>query len=250
MKQREITERNKSAWEADSYCAWVHRYGEPDVAALDIVSNPKHTLRRVIQYIGNPKDLRVANPLGSHGRIATALALLKAEVTVFDVSESNARYARELAANAGTSITYVVGDFLKTAQQKQALFDIAVAELGIVHYFSDLSSFVAGIKTILKPGAKLVLNDFHPILKKSISIESGQASISGDYFTTTCEIAPTPYEIFTDSKIPPCVLRRWNLGEIVTAFCDGDFHINQLVEHPATEFPQLPGTFTLVATST
>ena len=50
--------------------------------------------------------------------------------------------------------------------------------------------------------------------------------------------------------VPTCLIRRWNSGEIVTAFAVGDFVIEQLVEHPLSEFEQLPGAFTLVARAT
>ena len=42
-------------------------------------------------------------------------------------------------------------------------------------------------------------------------------------------------------------MRRWNLGEIVTAIASEGFRIERLIEHPWTECPELPGTFTLTA---
>jgi hypothetical protein len=101
MEQHEFAARNRLAWEADSYGAWVRRYGTQIDAAATIVADPAHSLRRVLQYLGDPSGLTIANPLDSHGRIATALALLGARVTVFDISDSNARYARALASAAG-----------------------------------------------------------------------------------------------------------------------------------------------------
>lgn len=41
--------------------------------------------------------MKIANPCGSNGRIAVPLALLGADVTIFDISEENKRYALELA---------------------------------------------------------------------------------------------------------------------------------------------------------
>lgn len=244
-----MTERNRIAWEADSYQAWINRYGTPTEAAAEIVSNPTHTLRRVLDFIGDTRGLAVANPLGSHGRVATALAVLGAEVTVFDVSESNERFALELAASADVAIEYLVGDFQEAAARYARKFDIAVMELGVIHYFVDLTRFSASVRRLLKPGGKLVLSEFHPLLKKAISIDSGQPSFSGDYFKSDAEEAPTPYEEFTKNNVPGCLIRRWNLGEIVTAFASSDFKIEKLIEHPSWEFSQLPGTFTLVATA-
>lgn len=97
MNQQKMNERNRVAWDANSYEAWVSRYGEPVVASANIIADPKHTLRRILEFIENPAGLTIANPLGSHGRVATALSLMQAEVTVFDISKSNAKYASELA---------------------------------------------------------------------------------------------------------------------------------------------------------
>ena len=247
MNQQTLTDRNRIAWEASSYEAWVNRYGTPVTAATNIMSDPRHTLRRVLKFVGNPQGQAVVNPLGSHGRVATALALLEADVTVFDVSDSNARYARELATCAGAVVEYIVGDFQQVAVRYLNKFDVAVMELGIVHYFVKIEAFVASVRKLLKPGGKLVLNEFHPLLKKSVVINSGQPTFNGNYFNTDCEEATTPYEPFTENVVPPCLIRRWNLGEIVTAFASGGFIIEQLIEHPSPEFDQLPGTFTLAA---
>lgn len=54
-------------------------------------------LKKHSKYFQNVKDLKIANPCGSNGRRAVALALLGADVTVFDISEENKRYALELA---------------------------------------------------------------------------------------------------------------------------------------------------------
>ena len=249
MNQQQLTDRNRVAWDANSYDAWVNRYGEPVVASASIVADPKHALRRILKYVGNPASLKIANPLGSHGRIATALSLMEAEVTVFDVSNSNAKYALELADTAGVSIEYIVGDFQKKALDYQHKFDVIVMELGVIHYFVDASAFVASLRMLLKQGGKIVFNEFHPLVKKSVDISSAKPVFYGDYFTTDCEEAETPYKIFTENEVPACLIRRWNLGEIVTAFASGQFVINRLDEHASSEFPKLPGTFTLVATA-
>lgn len=250
MDQDELTKRNRIAWEASSYDAWVNRYGAPDAAAEEIVSKPEHTLRRVLEFVGSPQGLSVVNPLGSHGRLAIALALLKASVTVFDVSASNARYAREMAICADVALEYIVGDFQQIARLHQHRYDVAVMELGIVHYFVEIDEFAASVKLLLKPEGRLVLNEFHPLLKKSVSIFSGQPSFNGNYFSADCEEAATPYGKFIEAVVPACLIRRWNLGEIVTAFASAGFVIEQLVEYPSPDFNQLPGTFTLTARAT
>ena len=105
--------------------------------------DPEHKLRRLLPHLGEIRGRRIGNPLGSHGRVAVAFALLGARVTVFDLSAENRRYAIELAAAADVAIDYVVGHFLDVAVEVySASFDAMVMELGILHYFSDLRAFV------------------------------------------------------------------------------------------------------------
>ena len=245
----EMVARNRTAWSASAYRAWVARYGPPERAAARVASDPRHVLRRLLDAVGDPDGLRVANPLGSHGRVATALALLGADVTVFDLSESNARYARELAAAAGVAIEYVVGDFPSSACERSDRFDRVVSELGILHYFHDVEAFVVAARSLLKPGGRLVLDEFHPLAKKVLGLESGEPTLRGDYFSNEPEEAPTPYDAFVEDEVPPCLIRRRNLGEIVTAFASGGFRVERLVEHRSTDVARLPGRFTLTATA-
>jgi SAM-dependent methyltransferase len=248
MDQEEIVNQNRIAWESQSYDAWVCAYGTPALAAARLIRDPRHKIRRILPYLKNPENRKIANPLGSHGRVATSLALLGADVTVFDISATNRRYALELAESAGVRIQYELGDFIKLAKQHGNQYEYVVMELGVLHYFSDLNIFVRALATILQPKGVVVLNEFHPILKKSIAIAEDGITLTGDYFSNDLETAETPFAAFINDQIVPlCLVRRWNLGEIVTAFADCGFRLNKLIEEPSSDMEQLPGTFTLVA---
>jgi len=249
MDQNHISKQNRIAWEAQPYQAWVVAHGAPNDAAQVLLQDPKRKLRRILPHLNNPKGERIANPLGSHGRVAVALALLGADVTVFDISAPNERYAIELAKCANVSIEYVVGDFLETASHYDHEFDRVVMELGILHYFNNLDDLVRVVRLLLKLKGTVVLTDFHPLLKKAIHIHDGRVELGGDYFSTDVLESSTPYEVFLNETLPTCLIRRWTLGEIVTAFAQNGFRINKLIEEPSIEASHLPGTFTLVATA-
>jgi len=168
MNHDDIVNQNRIAWNSQSYQAWVAAYGTPSQAAVKLMRDPAAKLRRVLPHLGHPQGKKIANPLGSHGRVAVSLALLGAEVNVFDLSVSNKQYAIELAASAKVDIKYTVGDFLEVADQQDEKFDAIVMELGILHYFYDLDHVVRTLWTMLKPEAILVLNEFHPLRRKSV----------------------------------------------------------------------------------
>ena len=92
-----------------------------------------------------------------------------------------------------------------------------------------------------------MLSEFHPLAKKALAVRADGAELRGDYFTSGVEAAPAPYGQFLEEPPPDCLVRRWTLGEIVTAVASRGFRIERLVEYPHPEEPRLPGTFTLVA---
>lgn len=242
-------QQNKAAWEASAYKAWVKAYGAPAEVAKKLIANPEHKARRLLPFLGDLKGQRIANPLGSHGRLGVALALLGAEVSIFDISSSNEAYALELAQAAGVNLNYVVGDFLELNLDTYAkTSDSVVLELGILHYFVTLEAFVSKLHALLTEGGCLVLNEFHPLLKKALHIDKDQVTLTGDYFSSNVKSAPVAYADFMpETSLPECLIRRYTLGEIVTAFAQGGFVIEQLVESPDWNLATLPGTFTLVA---
>lgn len=236
---------NQTAWNTDAYAAWVARDGTP--AELAGRLEPQRKLRRVLRYMGDIRGQRVANPLGSNGKAGVSLALLGAQVTVFDISESNARYALELAAAAGVKLEYVIGDFMALELPRYAeRFDQVLMEGGILHWFLNLSDLAQQLRAITKPGGRLVVNDYHPIAKKLLNPD---LSVTGDYFEAELHTGPLPVQALLSSQIPEGIMRYWTLGEIVTAFAQHGFRVLTLEETPGWELPaQLPGLFTLVAT--
>lgn len=252
MKDREtIVTQNRAAWSARAYKASCDAHGSPSKEAERLKCDPKKKLERLIPYIGEVEGLRVGNPLGSNGRIGVALALLGARVTVFDISPQNRQFAVELANAAGVEIEYLVGDFINVAATHEAAcFDLLVMELGILHYFSDIKAYVRSLFHLLKPGGRVVLNEFHPIMKKSFSVRDGEVIFSGDYFRSEVEENPVAYRTLLKENgegIPNCLVRYWTLGEVVTEFAAGGLQIKKLVEFPSWVHDKLPCLFTLVA---
>jgi len=136
------TERNRRAWNAQRFEAWMSRYKSPEVEARVIAANPQHVTRRIYPYLGEVEGKQICNVQGSHGRMAVALALMGADVHVIDFSEENQKFASALANAAGVKIDYTVCDILNISQVGlRHRFDSLVLELGILHYHQDLDRF-------------------------------------------------------------------------------------------------------------
>lgn len=270
LQLKDYSEKNtgptsEELWNEDTYSAWVARFGTPSEAAEKLKKEPSTKLYPLISYFGEVKGKKIMNLMGSNGMKAAALALLGAEVTVADFSEANGRYAAELAQEAGVPLTYIVSDILKLPiDTLDSSYDIVFAELGIVHYFTDLAPFMNTVHRLLAPGGIFVLRDFHPVTTKLISSKGSTAKVrkhkvSGDYFDTTLEEKKVSFSKYLPSTDKPAgdenqsvvYWRRWTLGEIVTAAASSGLVIRQLVEEPNLSSDVydkgIPKTFTLVA---
>ncbi|MEX2104767.1 MAG: class I SAM-dependent methyltransferase [Bacilli bacterium] len=257
--QKEHSQINESAWSERSYEAWVNRYGLPHEAAQRIKKDPAGRLSSLYKHIGDVNGKKVINLLGSHGSKAIALSLLGADTTVVDISSENARYANELAEAASTHIRYIVSDVLELpSSELSSDYDLVLIELGILHYFTDLQPFIRIISQLLRVGGLLVLQDFHPVSTKLITSSGKKHKVTGDYFSTTLEESDVAYIKFLpdmefvtkeEKKHLTVRLRKWTLGEIITAIASEGLFIKLLIEEGNTKPVDLgiPKTFTLVA---
>lgn len=229
---------NEESWNKESYDAWVRRFGEPAEEARKIKKDPVRTFFALSGKFGDVNGKKIMNLMGSNGTKAAALALLGADVTVVDFSEGNKRYAMELAKEAEVKIKYILSDVLKLPEEElTGDYDIVFAEMGILHYFTDLKPFMNLIYKLLGNNGLLVIRDFHPISTKLISSRGSTAKIrkhkvTGDYFDTSLIEKDVSYSKYlTDNEEHEKVLlREWNLGEIVTAVAQEGFIIKSLDE--------------------
>lgn len=250
---------NEESWNKETYDAWAQRFGQPCEAANKIKINPVKTLSVIYNKMNDVSGKKIMNLMGSNGSKAVALALLGANVTVVDFSAGNKRYAMELAKEAKVKIDYILSDVLKLSQEQlTGDYDIVFAEMGILHYFTDLKPFMNIIYKLLRNNGIFIIRDFHPVSTKLITSRGSTAKVrkhkvTGDYFDTSLEEKDISYSKYLiDNKEPQKVLlRKWNLGEIVTAVAKEGFLIRSLDEEPNLSsdiFDKgIPKTFTLVA---
>lgn len=248
---KEYSKQHKKAWEYDAYAFWVRQSGKPEERAKQDMENPKKMLKQFAEYFECYEGVRVANICGSCGKKAIPLALLGADVTVFDISEENKRYAMETAQAANVKIDYEVCDILDIDLSRyKEYFDVAFMEGGILHYFHNIDEFMKMMNDILKPGGKLICSDFHPFTKILDTLNLERPTMS--YFSTEIYEGEMAHARFYDDEIrksfPKCQYRRYTISEILNSMINNGFCLRQFDEHPSWENPSLPGEFTAVAT--
>ncbi len=252
-------DENEKSWNNETYDAWINRFGEPHEVVNKISKDPSKMISTLYSKFGNVEGKKIMNLMGSNGTKAVSLALLGAEVTVVDFSEGNKQYAMKLATEAGVKIEYILSDVLKlTDTQLSGDFDIVFAEMGILHYFTDLKPFMEIIYKLLKNDGLFVIRDFHPISTKLITSRGSTAKVrkhkvTGDYFNTSLKEKDVSYSKYSSNSesTQKVLLRMWNLGEIVTSIADGGLIIKSLEEEPNLSSDifdkNIPKTFTVVA---
>lgn len=244
MTQDDHVEINRQAWNAQRYAAWVEAMGEPAAEAAKLRVDPDRPLRRVRGHLGDVAGKRVCNIQGSHGRLAVAMSLLGAEVTVVDFAEESRRYALELAAAAGVTIDYRAADVMEADGLGLGAFDVVLMELGILHYHHDLAAFFAVMANLLKPGGRLVLQEYHPVQRKLFSDYAGQLD---GYFSDALVSAPVPDPTGQGRDLGTCIYRFWTLGEVLTALTGAGLSLQAFQEAPEPADPRVPGLFTAAA---
>lgn len=249
---KDYSMQNKKAWEYNAYDFWLREVGAPADRAKKILKDPAGALRRYASYFDRYEGIRVANICGSCGKKAVPLAVLGAEVTVFDISEENRKYALELAEAAGVQIDYQVCDVLEIDMEKfGACFDVVFMEGGVLHYFHDIDEFMGIMHGLLMPGGKLICSDFHPFTKVMDALNLEQPTMS--YFAADVFEGEMAHARFYEEEIrsgfPKCSYRKFTLSEIINAVINRHFTLRQFDEHPAWENPSIPGEFTIIATA-
>ena len=247
---KEYSKQNKKAWEYDAYAFWIRTSGTPAERAERDMENPERMLRRYAGYFDQYQGIKVANICGSCGKKAVPLALLGADVTVFDISEANRKYAMEVAEAAHVKIGYEVCDILEIDREKYGnTFDVVFMEGGILHYFHDPDEFMRMMNSLLKAGGKMICSDFHPFTKIKDILKFETPSMS--YFSTEVFEGEMAHARFYDEKIrsrmPKCSYRKYTISEIINAIIRNGFCLKQFDEHPSWEDDGLPGEFTAVA---
>lgn len=245
----DYSQQNKIAWEFSAYDFWSRQCLPQERAKMDLL-NPIGQLKKYANYFVEYQGVKIANICGSCGKKAVPLAILGADVTVFDISEDNKRYALEIAGFADVKINYQVCDVLEIDMNIYAhSFDIVFMEGGVLHYFHDIEQFMSIMYTLLKDGGKMVCSDFHPFTKIIDSLGLQQQTMN--YFSTDIvdgEMAHARF--FPDEirrQIPLCSYRKYTISEIINAVIHNGFALKQFDEHPSWKNENLPGEFTLIA---
>lgn len=248
MDHRDLREQNRESWNAvvgahDSHRGNLARFLREGGSTL---------FPEELGLLGDLEGRSLVHLQCNSGGDSISLSKLGAKVTGVDISDEAVRSARELARKTGVDAAFEradVYDWLEEASREGRSFDVAFASYGVVCWLPDLRAWADGIATVLNPGGRFVLVDFHPAAEifdedwnhargypsggERLLLEEG----IGDYVAESeGGLTPAGFEEGMSSFANPeeANVFLWGLGEIVTALAGAGLRITALEEYPYT----------------
>jgi SAM-dependent methyltransferase len=260
MFYRDLREQNRLSWNA---VVGAHDSHRGDLARF-LREGGSTLFPEDRALLGDLNGKALAHLQCNSGGDSLSLALLGASVTGVDISDEAISSARQLSSRSGIPADFVRADVYDWLRgQKEARFDVVYCSYGIVCWLPDLQSWAGGIASVLRPGGRFVIVDFHPTAMMfdehwnhaHAYYSGGEPSTDdagvGDYVAEAGGgLTPAGFvEGARDFDNPQrCHLFRWGLGEVVTAVAGAGLRLTVLQEYPYSngerhfaEMRELPG---------
>lgn len=254
-----LREQNRRSWNEATLAHQRHREHE----AAFLRAGGSTLFPEEVELLGDVRGCDLVHLQCNAGRDTLSLASLGARVTGVDISDTAIAVAQSLAIETGIPAHFVrmdVYDWLVAAADDSEQYDIAFCSYGAVCWLNDLERWARGLATILRPGGRFVVVDFHPAAamfddewRLSAPYGGGRqltaAEGVGDYVGEAAGgLTPAGSSANgEDFENPhPCHLYQWGVGEVVTALAGAGLVITALHEYPFVNgercFPSLRET--------
>jgi len=135
-----------------------------------------------------PEELELLGPLDgvdlvhlqcNAGQDSLGLARRGASVTGVDLSDTAIEFARTLSRDSGIAARFERDEVVSWMQCTPERFDVAFASYGTIGWIRDLAAWMRGVHRVLRPGGRLVLVEFHPVV---YSVDAELRLGRDDYF--------------------------------------------------------------------
>ncbi|GAB2779693.1 SAM-dependent methyltransferase [Hymenobacter luteus] len=119
-----------------------------------------------LALLGEVSGQRILHLQCHFGQDSISLARLGAQVTGVDLSDEAIRAARQLAAELQAPTEFVCSDVYRLPEVLPSApgFDVVYTSYGVLGWLPDLSQWAQVAARYLRPGGRLVLVEFHPVV--------------------------------------------------------------------------------------
>ncbi|PJJ59873.1 class I SAM-dependent methyltransferase [Hymenobacter chitinivorans] len=138
-----------------------------DFYGVEAFKAGKSSLNQIeLDLLGDVAGRRILHLQCHFGQDSLSLARLGAQVTGVDLSDAAIAAARQLSAEIGVAAEFICCDIHELPQHLPAdvRFDVVFTSYGVLGWLPDLPRWAALVSHYLRPGGRLVLAEFHPVV--------------------------------------------------------------------------------------
>ncbi|MGE0480718.1 MAG: class I SAM-dependent methyltransferase [Phycisphaerae bacterium] len=280
--RRDLHEQNRLSWNAATA---AHNSHKADQAGF-FRRGGDTLFPEEVELLGDLRGMRVLHLQCNAGQDTLSLVQRGAVATGVDISDEAIDFAQRLSADSGVPATFEradVYDWLAAAGAiPEPRFDIVFSSYGALCWLSDPRSWARGVASVLRPGGRLVVVEFHPVLmmfESNLTLRySYFAGPPIDWADGVRDYVAVSDVGLTDSgwvdgvqnfRNPHrCHEFQWTIADILTAVIDAGLRVDAFREYPYSngcrfldeqirdeeqrwrlppEMPQVPQMFALAA---
>lgn len=154
------------------------------------------------------------------GQCGIALAERGADVVGVDFSWSQLAFARELAADRGVDVEFLLADVTDLAMFPDGAFDVAFNAF-VYQWVGDLPGALAEARRVLCPGGQFTFALDHPVFRVA---DPETHAIEGSYFETGREVH------VDERQDADLIVHHRTVSEVVNAVLEAGFELEGLHE--------------------
>lgn len=188
-----------------------------------------------VEELGDVRGMDLLHLQCHFGIDTLSWARLGANVTGIDFSRSAIELARSLAAELGIDARFSVSAINELDGNLDGDFDIVYTSRGALWWLSDMAAWARTAARFVRPGGRLYVAEFHPILQTLDGTPGLQdARIKYPYFPRSAPLSYTVTSSYADrdAEMEGHTEHGWphSIGEIVTAVAGAGLRIEFLHE--------------------
>ena len=125
----------------------------------------KSSLKQIeLDLLGDVNEKSILHLQCHFGMDSISFSRLGANVTGVDLSDKAIVKARELASTCQTNTKFIISDVYDLPEVHQGAYDIVFTSYGTIGWLPDMQRWASVVNHFLKPGGKVLIVDFHPVV--------------------------------------------------------------------------------------
>jgi 2-polyprenyl-3-methyl-5-hydroxy-6-metoxy-1,4-benzoquinol methylase len=183
-----------------------------------------------LELLGDVKEKSILHLQCHFGLDTMSLSRLGAKVTGVDLSPVAIAEANKLKNELNLDTKFIISDVYSIDEKLNSKFDVIYTSYGVIGWLPDLQKWAKLISHFLKPGGKLILIEFHPVVWM---FSSDFTKIEYAYFNEET-IIENSIGTYTDPNAPiEDQSVNWNhgLSEVFQALLNNGLHIDHFEEY-------------------